>query len=138
MNRVRRNAELGRNPVGRAEPDPADVAGEAKRVFPNHRDGVVAKPLVNPRGVRGAHPVALEKDHDLPHALLLDPGFLDPAGAFRADPFHLAELGGELVDHLERAFAEMIDNSLGELAADPRHQAAAEVFLDPDHRAWQD
>ncbi len=138
VDRVRRDPELRRDPVGGPKPNAANLAGQPKRVLPHHRDRLLAEFPVDPRGMSGAHPVTLEKNHDLPHALLLDPGFLDPARPFRPDPFHLAQPGGEPIDHLERPLAKMIDYPLGKLAANPRHQAAAQVFPDPDHRPWQD
>ncbi len=87
--------------------------------------------------MRAANAVALQKNHDVPHALLRRPRFLDPLGAFGTDPVHFPQPCRKRVDHFQRALAEFLDNPVGERLADAFDQAAAEILLDANDRARQ-
>ena len=85
------DAEPGRDLVGGAKADAADVACQAVRVFRDQPDGIGAVGLVDAHRPRGADPVAVQEQHDLADHLLLGPAGDDALGALRADPAHLAQ-----------------------------------------------
>src|SRR5262249_9378876 len=65
-----------------------------------------------------------------PHRLLLAPAFADAGDARRADALDLLEERRALVDHLQGALAEHLDDLLRVLRADALDQARGEVLLD--------
>ena len=67
------HAELGRNGVGRAEPDAAHVARQPIRVLGHDLDGLMAIGLEDANRSGRADPMRVQEDHDLPHGLLLGP-----------------------------------------------------------------
>ena len=68
------DTELHGDGVGGLEADTADIARQAVRVLGHDLDSVGTVGLENPYRPRGAYAVAVQKNHDLPHRLLLDPG----------------------------------------------------------------
>jgi len=132
MDRVFGDAQPGRNTVGGLEPDAGDVLGEPIRVLLHESDGVFAVLPVNLRGMRAADAVALQENHDVAHALLRRPRVLDAFGAFGPDAVHFPEPGREVVDDLERLFAESLNDAVGKRFPDALDQSAAEVLLDAD------
>ena len=57
--------ELGRDLIGGAEADAADVAGQAVGVLADHLHGVGAVGLVDPHRPRGADAIGVQEQHDL-------------------------------------------------------------------------
>ena len=123
--------ELGGHDVGGPEADAADVAREPVRVLRDQLDGVLAVGLEDPHRARGADPVRVQEQHDLPDHLLVRPAPDDAPGALGADPGHLAQPLGLLLDDVEHALAEGRDQPLGVDRADALDHAGAEVLLDP-------
>src|SRR5215211_6693699 len=123
--------------IGGLEPDPPHLASESIRLAAAHLDRVVAVGLVNPHRQRGRHPHALEADHHLLDGPLLLPRRGDHPGALGTKPRHLDQPPWGLLDHLEGGLAEMLDDPLGHLGADPLDQSRAEIAADPLNRRWQ-
>ena len=67
------DAELGRDLVGGAEADAADVAGQPVGVLRDQLNRVGAVGLVDAHRARGADAVAVQEQHDLADHLLLGP-----------------------------------------------------------------
>src|SRR6516165_11085777 len=68
------DAELHCDRVGGLESDAADIASEPVWVLRHHLHGVSAIGLEDPHRTSRADAVAVKKDHDFPHRLLLGPG----------------------------------------------------------------
>src|SRR4029077_19218735 len=100
------DAELGRDLIGGAEADAADVAGQTIRVLRDEPNGIGAVSFVNAHRARRADTVAVQEQHDLADDLLLGPARDDSLGAFRADAGHLTQTPGFLLDDVEYGFAE--------------------------------
>ena len=128
------DAESGRDLVGGAEADAADVACQAVRVFRDQLDSIRAVGLVDAHRPRGADPVAVQEQHDLADDLLLGPAGDDALGAFRADPADLSQPVRLLRNDLEHRLAEGPHELSGIDGADPTDHPGAQVFLDPLHR----
>ena len=100
------DAELHRDGVGRLEPDAADIARQAIRVFGHDLDGVGAVGLVDAHRPRRADTVAVQEHHDFPHRLLLGPGGENAGSANRSDAVNLAQPVRRRLDHVEDLLAE--------------------------------
>ena len=122
--------ELGGDHVGGPEADAADVAREPVRVLRDQLDGVGAVGLEDAHRARGADPVRVQEQHDLADDLLVRPAPDDAPGALGADPVHLAQPLGLLLDDVEHGLAEGRDQPLGVDRADALDHAGAEVLLD--------
>jgi hypothetical protein len=83
--------ELGGDRVGGLETDAADIACEAIGIVSHDLDGIGAIGLIDPNGARRADLVAMQRDHDLAHDLLLRPGQCDAARANRPNAINLAQ-----------------------------------------------
>jgi hypothetical protein len=82
------------------------------------------------RTARGADPVAVQEDHDLPDDLLFCPGVRDASRPNRADARHLAKPTGLGLDDIEDLLPENLDHLLGVDRPDARDHSGAEIFLD--------
>jgi hypothetical protein len=76
--------------VGGLEADTANIARQPVRVFGHDLDGIGTVGLEDANRSRGADPVAVQEDNDLPHDLLFRPGDGDAPGAHGADAIHFA------------------------------------------------
>ena len=74
--------------------------------------------------------MSLEKDHHVADFLLLFPGSRDHLDPLSADPLHLMEFMGVLVNHLEGLFSEFLDDSGGHDRTDSLDQTGSEILLD--------
>ena len=125
------DAELGRDLIGGAEADAADIASQPIGVLRDQPNGIGAVSLVNAHRARRADTVAVQKQHDLPNHLLLGPARDDPLRALRADAGHLTKAIGLLLDDVEHGFAEGAYKLLRIDRPDAADHAGAEIFLDP-------
>jgi hypothetical protein len=98
--------------------------------MPDDLDCVVPVGLVDPYRQRGRHPNPLEEDHHLLDGPLLLPRGRDHPGALGAKARHLDQPTRLLLDHLQGGLAEVVDDPLGHLRADPLDQPRAEVTAD--------
>ena len=89
--RRRRDAQLAGDPVGREEPDPADVARQTERVLANEPDRVAAVGLVDAHRARGADAVGVQEHHDLAHVALRLPALRNPRRPHRANARHVPQ-----------------------------------------------
>jgi hypothetical protein len=100
------DAELRGYAVGGKKAYPEYVDRQPVRILAHHPHRVPAIETVDPGGISGAYPVALEKDHDIADFFLLVPGrfdHIDTLVAYAGDlvePFHIR------VDDVEGRFAE--------------------------------
>ena len=125
------DAELGRDLIGGAEADAADVAGQAVGVLRDQLHGIGAIGLVDAHRARGADAVAVQEQHDLADDLLLGPAADDALRTLRADAGHLTQAARLLLDDVEHGFAEGADQLLRVDRPDAADHAGAEIFLDP-------
>ena len=95
-----------RDLIGAPEADAADVAGQTVGVLADDLHGIGAVGLEDPDRSGGAHPMAVEKEHDLPDGLLIRPGPDDRLGPLRPDPLHLLKALRRLLDDVEHALPE--------------------------------
>jgi hypothetical protein len=79
----------------------------------------------------------LQEDHHLLDGPLLGPGGRDHRGALGPKAGHLDQPARLLLDHLQGGLAEVVDDPLGHLGADPLDQPRAEVAADPLDRRRQ-
>jgi hypothetical protein len=86
--------------------------------------------LEDPHRPRGAHPVAVQEQHDLADHLLLRPALHDLLGALGPDPDHLPQALRVLLDRGEHALGERLDQLAGVDASDALDHAGAEIALD--------
>jgi hypothetical protein len=82
------------------------------------------------RTARGADPVAVQEDHDLPDDLLFCPGVRDASRPNRADARHLAKPIGLGLDDVEDLFSKGLDHLFGIDRPDAPDHPGAEIFLD--------
>ena len=122
--------EPGRDLVGALEADAADVAREPVGVFGDHLDGIRAVGLEDPHRPRGADAVAVQEQHDLADHLLVGPAAPDALGALGPDPGHLPQALGALLDGVEHALGERLDQLAGVDGADALDHAGAEIAFD--------
>ena len=128
------DAELHRDRIGALETDASNVPCKPIGILGHDLDGVGA---VGPKDANcpgGAHPVAVQEDHDFPHDLLLGPGIRDPLGPNRADARHLAQPIRLGLDDVEDLLPEGLDHLLGVDRPDAADHPGAEIFLDPVDR----
>jgi hypothetical protein len=86
---------------------------------------------------RGAYPVAVQEQHDLANDLLVGPARDDPLGALGANPGHLAQTVGLLLDDLEYRRGEGANQLLCVDRADAVDYPRAEIFFDAlGRRGW--
>jgi hypothetical protein len=128
--RVRSNAEAFGQLIGGLEPDAADVAGEAIRIFADRLDRALAVGFEDARGAQRAQPVRMQEQHDVAYRPLFAPGGRDPPGEAPPDPRHFAQALRLALDHLEHLVAERRDQLFGHRAADAFDHARAEIRLD--------
>ena len=74
------------------------------------------------RGVGGADPVALQKQHHAPYLLLLLPGLFDALHPAWPDPRRLGQALRLLVDHSQGVVAEAVHQPSGKHRANALHQ----------------
>ena len=72
----------------------------------------------------------VQEQHDLPDDLLVRPALDDAPGALGADPGHLAQAVGLLLDDVEHGFAEGTHELLRIDRPDAANHPGAEIFLD--------
>ena len=125
------DAEPGRDLVGGAEADAADVACQAVGVFRDQLDSISAIGLVDAHRPRGADTVAVQEQHDLADDLLLGPAGDDALGAFRADAADLTQPVRLLRNDLEHGLAKGAHELFGVDGADATDHPGAQIFLDP-------
>ena len=125
------NTELGRDLVGGAKADAADVACQPVGIFRDQLDSVGAIGLVDAHCPRGADTVAVQEQHDLADDPLLGPAGDDPLGAFRADAGHFAQPAGLLRNHLEHGVTKGAYELFRVDGPDAPDHPGTEVFLDP-------
>ena len=124
------DAQLGRDLVGGAEADAADVAREAVGVLGDERDRVLAVDLVDAHRPRRADAVGVQEQHDLAYGLLVGPARDDARGPLGADAGDLAQALGLLLDQVEHRVPERADQRAGIDRADAADHAGAQVLLD--------
>lgn len=130
MRRIWRDAEVFRDPVGGLEADPVDLRGQPVRILPDRFARPIAVELPYSSGETRRHAVGLQEDHDVPDGPLGCPCLGDLAAPCGADPFHLAQPAGVLVDDGEGLHAELLHQAPGKLLADALHEPRAQVALD--------
>ena len=124
------DAELGRDLVGRAEADAADIAGQPVRVLRDQPNGIGAVSFVNAHRARRADAIAVQEQHDLTDDLLLGPARDDPLRALRANPGDLTKATWLLLDDLEHGLAKGAYKLLRIDRPDAADHPGAEIFLD--------
>ena len=124
------DAEFYSDRIRRLESDAADVACESIRVLRHDLDGIGAVSLEDADRACGAHTMAMQEDHDLPHDLLLGPCPGDPLGTHRADAGHLAQTIGLGLDHIEHLFTKHLDHFLGVDRANASDHPGSEILFD--------
>ena len=72
----------------------------------------------------------MQKDHDLPHDLLLGPSVGDPVGANRPDTRHFAKSVGLGLDDVEYLVRERLDQFLRVNRPNAAYHARAQIFFD--------
>jgi hypothetical protein len=107
------DAELHGDGVGSLEADAADVARQPVRILGHDLDGIGTVGLEDAHGPRRANTVAVQKDHDFAHRLLLGPGSENAGGANRTDTIDLAQPVGRRLDYVEDPLAERPHELLG-------------------------
>ena len=122
--------DLGCDLVGGTEPDPTDVPRQTVRVLTDHPHGIVAIGLVDPHGSRGANPVGVQEQHDLPDDLLLRPAGNDPGRTLGADTAHLPQTLRLLLDEIEHRLSEPSYQPPGIDRADAADHSRSEIPLD--------
>jgi len=122
--------EAFRNGVGGFESDAVNVLRQAIRIAPDRADRVLAVAPKDPHRLARADAVRVEEDHDLANDALFLPCVLDAAPPLGADPRHLLEAGGLVLDNVENLIAKARDQLLRVNGSDPLDHPAREVFLD--------
>ena len=84
--RVLGDPQLGRDLVGGAETDAADIARQAIGVLGDEGDRLLAVGLEDPHGARRANAVCVQEQHDLADRLLFGPARHDPVSSLSTDP----------------------------------------------------
>src|SRR6266436_8142993 len=79
--------------------------------------------------------MAVKKDHDFAHDLLLGPGGRDTAGPYWADALDLAQAVGLRLDDVEYLVAEDAHQLFSVDRANAANHAGCEIFLDAVDRA---
>ena len=74
--------------------------------------------------------MALQKHHDLANGLLLGPARGDAFEPRLANAADFEQALGRAFDHIEHAFAESLDQSVGEVRADALDEPRAEIAPD--------
>ena len=74
--------------------------------------------------------MAVQEQHDLADHLLVSPATADSLGTLRPDPVHLPQALGALLDRVEHALGERLDQLLGVDRSDALDHAGAQVPLD--------
>ena len=113
-----------------ANPDAADVPGQSVGILRHHPHGVVSIRLVDSRSARRPDTVAVQKDHDFPHDLLLVPSGSDPFCPNGSDPGHFAQAPGLVLDHCEDLVAELCNEPFRIFRTYALNRARPKVFLD--------
>ena len=124
------DAEPHRDRIGGLEADAADIAREPIRVLRHDLQRIGTVGLEDAHRTRRAHAMAVQKDHDLAHDLLLGPGARDALGAHRPDAGHLAQALRFGLDDVEHPLAECLDQLPGVDRADAADHAGGEILLD--------
>src|SRR5271169_2511103 len=125
------DAELGRDLIGGAEADAADVAGQPVRVLRNELNRVGAIDLVDAHRARRADAVAVQEQHDLADDLLLGPTRNDALRPFRANPGDFPQAARLLLDDVKDGIAEGAYQLLRVHRPDAADHARARILLDP-------
>src|SRR6516165_10719565 len=131
------DAKLHGDCVGSLKPNAADIARKPVWVRRHHLDGVRAIGLEDPHRSRRADAVAVQKDHDFPHRLLLGPGGEYAGGANWPDAVDLAQPVRCCLDDVEHSLAEATNQLLGVYGADTPDHARREISLDAVSRGWR-
>jgi hypothetical protein len=113
------------------KPNPSDVSGKPIGILGHDLHSVRAVGLEDANRPRGADPITVQEDHDLPDDLLLGPGVRYPFGSNCADARHLTEPIGRGLDDVEDLFTEGLDHLLCVNGPDAPDHPGAEIFLDP-------
>ncbi len=85
--RLRRDTDIHGDFIGGLEANAPDIRCQPVRVGTDQGNGVIPVSAVNAHGLGGAHAVAVQKNHDVTHGLLLVPGGLDLVAPLFADAF---------------------------------------------------
>ena len=125
------DAQPGRNRIGGAEADAADIARQPVRVFRHHLHGVIPIRFEDAHRPRRSHPMAVQKHHDLPHHLLIRPGPGDAPRPHLADARHLPQPLRRLLDHRKHLLPEGIDQLAGIDRPDAADHAAPQILRHP-------
>jgi len=94
-----------------------------------HGVGAVGSPE-DPHRPRCADAIAVQKDHDLSHRLLLSPRGHNASRPHRANAIDLAQPAGCCLDHVEHLLAEGAQQILRVDRADAADHARGEILLD--------
>ena len=122
--------EVDRDPVGRLEADPLDLARHPVGLGGEDRLGLRAVLPDELDALAGADPVGLQEDVQLALRALAVPGLLDRGGALAPDARDVAQPARLLAQDAERVGAEGVDDLVRVHPAYPRHEPAAEVLAD--------
>jgi hypothetical protein len=123
------DAELHGDCVGCPKSNAADVARQPVGVLTHDLEGIGAIGLVDPHRSCRADPMAVQKDHDLAHDLLLGPGCADPEGAERADALDFAQAIRLCFDDVKNLLAECLDHLLRIDRANAANHSRGKIFL---------
>ena len=119
------DSQLFRDLVGCLEADAPDIIRQPVGIFLDNADTVAAVGLKNLRGVGGADLMALEKKHDILDLLLLLPALFDALHPNLPDALHLQQRIRMLLYHVQRIFAEFLDDALREFRPHALYQTGA-------------
>ncbi len=128
--RVVGEPDVARELVRRVEADADHLVGQPVRVRLQDRRCPLAEPLDDPRRQAGTEAVRPQEHHHLLDVLLRPYRRNQLVDPLRAEPLHLAQPIGLLLDDPQRVRAEPRDDALGGRRPDPAHQARRQVRLD--------
>jgi len=127
-----------RDAIGRHEADAADIARQSIRVLAHDGDRLRPVPFVDSSGVRRAHAVGLQEDHDVADAALLAPCRLNGGDAHAAEPGNFMQPAGFLLDDAQRVELEARHELARHDRPDAAYQPGSQELLDADERRGRD
>ncbi len=106
------------DPVSNDKTNAKYVACQPIRVFPHNPDGILTVLFEYLRAIAGAHPVSLEKDHNIPDLSLIFPCLADHLEPLLANPFHTEKIFRTMFNDLQGLVTEPLYQTPGHLRTD--------------------